>query len=463
MRRYKPWALACTFATFAVLGTGAIAKEPPTAAADSTVEPASGEPASGEPASAGGKTATSALTTTPPLKPAEISPFVHKGIAWLIAAQNADGGWGAGSHAHQDVRDPRKVQTDPGTTAFTLLSLLRAGHTPVAGEYKAQARHGLECLIAIVEKAPAEGPRITDLDGTQPQTKLGQNVDTPLTAQFLARAIALLAKDDALYKRTDAALDKCLAKLQASQEKDGGWGQGGGWAPVLQSSLSCSALEIAQANGKTVDDKKLASARNYQKGQVEVKDGRAKASAGAAATSANVELYAFNGAFRGNASEARQAQSAISDAMKKGDLPQGAKPTAENLERAGIDKEKAPGLAQAVVQNDGQIRRLDDENLLAGFGNNGGEEYLSYLLTSETLVIAGHDKFNQWNDKMHGRLQKIQNADGSWTGLHCITSPVFCTSAVVQCLTTDRDATFLVAMAEKTHAQAKDEASVAKK
>jgi hypothetical protein len=88
--------------------------------------------------------------------------------------------------------------------------------------------------------------------------------------------------------------------------------------------------------------------------------------------------------------------------------------------------------------------------MLQGFGSNGGEEYLSYLLTSETLVIAGPDKFNQWNDKMHGRLQKIQNSDGSWSGLHCITSPVFCTAAVVQCLTTDRDATFLIAMAEKT-------------
>jgi hypothetical protein len=64
---------------------------------------------------------------------------------------------------------------------------------------------------------------------------------------------------------------------------------------------------------------------------------------------------------------------------------------------------------------------------------------------------------------MHGRLQKIQNGDGSWTGHHCITSPVFCTAAVVQCLTTDRDATFLIAMAEKTRAKADGEVSVAKK
>jgi hypothetical protein len=399
---------------------------------------------------------------TQPVKPAEITPFVTKGIAWLIAAQNPDGGWGGGSHAQQDIRDPHKVASDPGTTAFTLLALLRAGHTPVAGEYKSQVRRGLEYLIAVVEKAPTDGPRITDMNGTQPQTKLGGNVDTPLTAQYLARAIKLLPKDDALYKPADNAIEKCVTKLQKSQEKDGGWGQGGGWAPVLQSSLSCSALEIAQASGKVVDGDKLAAAREFQKKQVDVSGGGARVSAESAAGSAGVALYAFNGAFRGNASEARQAQSAIQEAVKSGKLDASAPATKENLERAGIEKDKADRFAKAVEQNGAQIRQLDDEQLLAGFGNNGGEEYLSYLLTSETLVIAGGDEFKRWNDKMHGRLQKVQNTDGSWSGHHCITSPVFCTAAVVQCLTTDRDAEFLIGMAEKTHAKEK-KTEVAKK
>jgi hypothetical protein len=448
MRTAKAWPLGCAFLAMAAVGVWTIAKEPAIERTGNSTTKRNAEPSS----------ATSSI------KPAEIAPFVKKGIAWLIAAQNPDGGWGAGSHAHQEVRDPHAVSSDPATTAFTLLSLLRSGHTPVAGEYKAHVRHALEYLVATVEKAPSDGPRITSLDGTQPQTKLGRNVDTPLTAQYLARAVKLLAKDDQLYKRTDAALDKCLAKLQASQEKNGGWGQGSGWAPVLQSSLSCSALEIAQASGKAVDGKKLAAARGFQKGQVTMSGpGGARASGGAAAGSAGVELYAFNGAFRGNASEARQAQSAINDAVKKGDLPATAKPTAQNLERAGAGKEQAKVLEKAYSQNEGQIQRLGDEKLLAGFGSNGGEEYLSYLLTSETLVIAGADKFNQWNDKMHGRLQKIQNNDGSWAGLHCITSPVFCTAAVVQCLTTDRDATFLIAMAEKTKPGDKKKTEVARR
>jgi hypothetical protein len=189
-----------------------------------------------------GKANTAAAAGTPVTKPAELASFVKKGIAWLIAAQHNDGGWGGGSHAHQDVRDPHGVQTDPATTAFTLLSLLRAGHTPVAGEHQSQVRRGLEYLVVAVEKAPTEGPRITEITGTQPQSKLGPNVDTSLTAQYLARALGMMDKSDALYQRVDKALDKCLAKLHASQQQDGGWGEAGGWAPVLMSSLSCSAL-----------------------------------------------------------------------------------------------------------------------------------------------------------------------------------------------------------------------------
>ena len=65
------------------------------------------------------------------------------------------------------------------------------------------------------------------------------------------------------------------------------------------------------------------------------------------------------------------------------------------------------------------------------------------MLTSEAMVVTGGEEWQKWNDKMHGRLQKVQNPDGSWSGHHCITSPVFCTAAAVQCLSADRDAAVL--------------------
>jgi hypothetical protein len=372
--------------------------------------------------------------------------FLQKSVSWLIASQHNDGGWGGGSHARQKIRDPHAVTTDPATTSFTLLALMRSGHTPVAGDYQAQVKKGLEYLVTAVEKAEVEGPLITDVTGTQPQTKLGRFVDTSMTAQYLARVLTLLPKESPLQLRVDAALDKCLAKLQVSQHADGSWGKGGGWAPVLQSSLSCSALEIAAANGKQVDKKILEKAREYQRTNYDTKSGKANAEA-----AAGVELYAFGSALRGNASQAREADEIVEKAKQAGQLKADAPVNEESLRIAGVkDAEVARKLANASVQNQAQLRRLGDEKLLRGFGNNGGEEYLTYLMTSESLVIAGPNEFKKWNEKMLARLKKSQNTDGSWSGHHCITSPVFCTSAVVQCLTTENDAEFLTEMARRT-------------
>ncbi len=383
-----------------------------------------------------------------PIAPGAFPEFVKKGITWLIAAQHTDGGWGGGSHAQQGVRDPQAVQTDPATTAFTLLSLMRAGHTPVAGEYQSQIKKGLEYLLTTVEQAPTAGPLITNIEGTQPQAKLGRYVDTAMTSQYLSRVLPLVKEDKALHKRVNAAIDKCLVKLQLSQQADGSWSQGGGWAPVLQSSLSCSALEIAAANGKKIDKAILDKARDYQKGNFDQASGRVSAT-----SAAGVELYSFNGSFRANAADAKEAEDRFELAKEEGRLPATAAMSEDSLKIAGVGDKAARKLAAAAQQNLAQIARLDDEKLLAGFGNNGGEEYLSYMMTSETLVIAGGKKFNDWNGKMAERLEKVQNGDGSWSGHHCITSPVFCTAAAVQCLTAENDAEFLNAMAKRTNAE----------
>jgi hypothetical protein len=370
---------------------------------------------------------------------AETTPeFVNKALDWLAQAQHDDGSWGAGSSSSQSVRDPHAVKGDPATTSFAAMAFLRSGHTPKKGKYKDVVRRATEALVKVVEQAPAEGPRITNLTGTQPQAKMGAYVDTSLTARFLARILNEFPKKDKLRKRVDKAIDKCIDKIQSSQQKDGSW-KGGGWAPVLQSSLAGQALEIAQAAGKDVDQDALERARRDQKKNFDPSSGKVRADA-----AAGVELYAFAGAQRATASETWEANDLVNKAKKEGKLPQAAKPTAENLRKIGIREERAKQLSQSVVQNEQQQKRVqNDDALLTGFGNNGGEEFLSYLMTSESLVITGGDAWKSWDEKMHRRLRKIQSSNGSWTGHHCITSPVFCTSAVVQCLNTFKDTDIL--------------------
>jgi hypothetical protein len=376
------------------------------------------------------------------IKVRPLAPFVQKALEWLVEAQHANGGWGAGSHANQQNKDVRNVQVDPATTAFAALALLRAGHTPVSGDYKASVRRATECLVQVVDSYDTGGPKITDITGTQPQAKLGPLVDTSMTAQFLARVLPTLPESEPLRNRVNSALERCLAKLQASQQKDGSWNVEGGWAPVLQSSLGCSALELAQVAGKKVDGEQLDRARSYQKGNFDRKTGRVDASKGA-----GVALYAFSSAQRASAGEARAAQDAIEKGKREGKLAADAPVNQENLEKSGLKAQDAAKLAEAKKAIDAQNRQLNDEALLSGFGSNGGEEFLSYLMSCESLVITGGKQFQEFTDKMHERLAKVQNPDGSWSGHHCITSPVFCTAAVVQCLTTDRDAKVLIQIA----------------
>jgi hypothetical protein len=381
--------------------------------------------------------ATVATVSDKVLKAQPLAPFAEKGLGWLAEAQHTNGGWGGGSSANQQLRDPHAVVTDPGTTAFAAMAFLRAGHTPTAGKYKDVVSKSLEHLLGVVESAPEDGPKITDVTGTQPQAKMGQFVDTALVSQFLSRVLPEVKGDAKLEARVSKAVDKCVRKIQKSQGQDGNWAAGG-WAPVLQSSLMNSSLEMAQAAARPVDEATLTKSREFQKRQVD-----ASAKTVTAPGSASVELYALSSNVRATAAQAEAADRYIEDAKKDGRLKAESRVTVANLIVAGLTKEKAAELEKSYAQNAFAASRMEDDRVLAGFGNNGGEEFLSYMQKSEALVIGGGEAFEKWNSKMNERLQKIQNQDGSWSGHHCITSPVFCTSAVVLTLAADRDTQLL--------------------
>lgn len=392
----------------------------------------------------------------------KLAPFLQKSVEWLIEAQHPNGGWGGGSQANQQQRNPHKVKTDPATTAFTATALIRAGHTPTAGSFSRNVERATAYLVEVVETAETKGPRITKLTGTQPQSKLGGMIDTVMTAQFLGRVLPLLPEDHELYPRVDAALEKCLSKLEKSQDADGTW-EAGGWAPILQGAFSLNALENAKAIGKKVDLAVLSRARESQKGNIDSSTGRAEAARGA-----GVELYAWSTGQRAAAPEARVAMDLIEKAKDEGKLGDDAEVNTRNLVIAGIEEADAIKFAKSHKQVLAQSERLDDKGLIAGFGNRGGEEYLSYMLTSESLFLTNREEWEKWNDKMLGLCQKVQAKDGSFTGHHCLTSPVFCTSAVVQCLTVDRDAELLKKVADaaeaavETTAKAQPETSIEK-
>jgi len=365
--------------------------------------------------------------------PERVQASIDRGLSWIAGAQNEKGGWGAGSHSRQDITDPHAVKADPATTSMVSMALLRSGSTLTKGEYAAQLRKALDYLMDATENSPAASYNITDQTGTQIQTKLGANIDVILTAQFFANVLDYTEHDAALKSRVQKNLNTCVAKIQRAQDRNGNIA-GAGWAGVLQSSFATNALESAQTKGANVDEGALERSRESQKNNYDTKTGDVKTDMGA-----GVMLYSVSGSVRASAKEARKVEEEISKAKREGKLSQNAPASAENLQKIGFDKDDAMKYSTAYEVYQSAKVQAQREDVMDGFGSNGGEEFLSYLQTGESMVIGKDESWKTWYDNISGRMLKIQNNDGSWNGHHCITSPVFSTATSLLILSINND------------------------
>jgi hypothetical protein len=366
--------------------------------------------------------------------PEKVTVSIEKGLTWIVRAQHPSGGWGAGSHARQDVMDPHAVQPDPATTSMVAMALLRTGTTLNSGLYAEQFTKALDYILNEIEESNVESNNITDQTGTQIQIKLGQNIDVIMASQFLSNLLPQLDGRPQLKARVKRNLNKCVSKIQHAQEANGSI-SGSGWAGVLQSSFATNALESAQAQGAAVDNDALKKAREFQKGNFDTKTGEVNTSLGA-----GVLLYSVTGSARASAKEARKVEEEIAKAKHEGKLAQNAPASPETLEKIGYAKDDAMKYSTAYnVYNSAKVQ-AQREDVMDGFGSNGGEEFLSYLQTGESMIISNDNSWNTWYDNISGRMLKIQNDDGSWSGHHCITSPVFCTATSLLILSVGNDA-----------------------
>ena len=312
-------------------------------------------------------------------------PDVDRPLAWLIAAQNPDGSWGADAHSQSP---------DVATTSLAGIALLRLGHTGTRGEFQANTRRAVEYVAAAVERTPADEIAIQG-PGTLPQRKLGRNIDTYVAAQFLSEALPTLPRE--LAGRASDAQTGCVRRIERAQTADGSFAKDG-WAPLLSSAFAANGLHAAVAAGARVDAKKLARA---DANLMDKYDERTKGFD--SRESAGVPLYSA-------------AASAIASARVQEAKP-GPDEASRELQR------KAKKIAAEVRD------QLSNDSLLRGYGTYGGEEHVSYMLTAEAKARASAAEFAEWKKQMNARLASIQREDGTWRGDHCITSTTFCTAA----------------------------------
>jgi len=437
--------------------------------------------------------------TTAIAAPKPLSPAATKGLDWLVKHQHEDGGWAQGEEA-ETMRGGGQPAGEPSNVADTCiaaLALIRSGSTPSGGPYKDAIARGVRFVRGKAEKSDADSLSVTDVNGTRVQMKLGPNIDTFLAAMLLSEAKGRMPEADA--RGVDLALAKVISKVEKHQKADGSF-EGAGWAPVLAQAMSGKGINRARQAGAMVSDKALAQAERGAKvafaqsvtvaaapvasaaepagadlaadpvsgpapsrpvevatrtdpapadgkaiGRPVAGRGRSSASLRAGGVggggfrggdAAGVELYA-RASNLGLLSDSVNTNKARKESLRKlaesAETPAGKRDEAKrDLDRIE-DSEKVQQDAQQAV-----IARLDDKAFIAGFGSNGGEEFLSYMTIGESLVVKGGHDWETWDRSITGNLDRIQNGDGSWSGHHCITGRTFCTSTALLVLLTDR-------------------------
>jgi len=400
------------------------------------------------------------------VKPKELSETVKKGLAYLAANQQKDGGWNQGGGWRVGTNGNARVEgsnvvdpSDIGNSSLVMLALLRAGNTPVEGQYKEAMAKGLTFVLAQVEKSDSSSLAISDVKGTQLQSKIGQYVDVFLTALILAE---LKGKAGSKEKELVAALEKTMTKIVKNQTAEGGFANNGGWAPILSVGLANKSIARARQNGVAIDNRVLerafAQSQASANGVVAMGKpgpgmgrgvmaggmmgmgggigGGGLGGAGAGFGDAGVSLYRF-GQGAGNSQDivnalkidGEKARQVLKDAKATEKEKEDAKKKLEELKNAEGDNTKVQEQLRTNVKNDG---------FTAGFGSNGGEEFLSFLNISESLLVKGGKDWEDWDAKMAKGLEKAQDKEGSWSGQHCITGKTFCTAGALLVLLADR-------------------------
>jgi hypothetical protein len=354
---------------------------------------------------------------------------VAKGLKWLISVQGKDGGWGQDGGETSYVRQGENLESkgnDVANTAVVAEALLHSGTTATRGEYREPLQRAVDFILKHVEATPADGLAVTDLHGTQIQRKLGPYIDTFLTAKVLAELDGGMA-DARSNARVRQDLQKCVAKIENAQLKDGSWNISGGWAPILGTSLASQSLYIANAKGAAKTQVAMDRVDAYTKQA-------AMAPARPAGVAGGVPGGVMGGVIASSrpAAPAPPPPPALAEASAGVALYAGAQQL-EQLSRTEKDRETN---AKAIKAINGQ---LADTKFVNGFGSIGGEEFFSYLNISDSLRRTGGPEWKKWNGEMTAKLLKLQNEDGTWAGHHCITGRVAVTSAAILLLQADRE------------------------
>jgi hypothetical protein len=350
-------------------------------------------------------------------------------LTWLVEHQLSDGAWGQGEEsANMGGGSQMKDKPSVADTCMAALALVRSGSTPAKGDYSNNILKAVNSVCQEVEKSDKDSLSVTLTKGTRVQSKLGQYIDT-FTASLLLAEVQNQMPDETSKQRVAKALKKVLHKIQKNQRSDGTWAADG-WAGTLSQGMAVKGLNRAAQVGQPVAQEVRERAEENARKSFDRGSGKFSP-----AGSAGVELYSAGsnlGAMSDSVNTNQQQEAQVRDQMQSAATPKERDDAKAKLDRFNAAKKDLSAAQSAVIE------RLDDKQFIAGFGSNGGEEFLSYMNIGESLVVKGGENWLSWDKSITDNLNRIQNKDGSWTGHHCITGRTFCTSAALLVLMVDR-------------------------
>ena len=369
-----------------------------------------------------------------------VSIAVDKGVKWLVSVQGKDGGWGQDGGETSYVRQGERLESngnDVANTAVVALALLSTGTTPVQGPNQQALQRAVSFILDHVDRSPTDGLAVTNLTGTQIQRKLGPYIDTFLTSKLLAELDGNMG-DPQANARVRRSLEKCVAKIEKNQLKDGSWNIAGGWAPILGTSMASQSLYLAQGKGLAVQQMAMNRVDVYTKLSAA---GPPSPSAMPASSAGRVVARAGAGVGAGYGVDVTSAP--VMAVPKSADAEVSAVSAGVSLYKRAQELEQLTRTEKDRKGNARQIAdikmQLSDPRFITGFGSIGGEEFFSYLNISDSLHRAGGPEWVRWNTDMKAKILKMQNEDGTWAGHHCITGRVAVTGAAILMLVADRE------------------------
>jgi hypothetical protein len=383
---------------------------------------------------------TDAQPITAPAPPRPLGSVANQGLAWLAKTQNADGGWGQGGGWRtntsgqggrvegDNVADP----SDIGNTSIVLQCFLRSGAKLENGEYSAVTARAADFLLREIAKADADSLYVTSVRNTQLQSKIGVYVDTFLAAQILSDLKGKFP-DPANEKKRGELLDMVVAKIAKHQQDNGAFAGNQGWAATLSQGLCSKALNSAWASGAKVD---LAILEKDHKQNAEGLDRKTGVVASSAVADAGVDIYRYSSKLGGmtsfrqnNGGRREELNATLASPKATAKEKEASKQELSDIKKADADQ------AVLLEQVAGKVK---EQKFVAGFGNNGGEEFISFMNIGEALHAKGGNDWLEWDKQMSETVAKAQNEDGSWAGHHCITGRTFCTATALMVIMSDR-------------------------